>query len=168
MRQKLRNMHTKGLAKVTQSNFLTAEFHWHSILQLLGADPTEYTVVVLSDSRKQGACHGHSGTQIVIENLGNQHFQPFLLSVPMKRPGSKLSSVNKKNERSALPSFYEDDLNLGSNLSLLLWCWCCCLGEPSRHYYDEDPVDNMVLRGGWGVRNNNGVIVIESRILKTR
>ena len=126
-------------------------------------------MVVLSDSRKQGACHGHSGTQIVIENLGNQHSQPFLLSVPMKRPGSKLSSVNKKNERSALPSFYEDDLNLGSNLSLLLLCWCCCcLGEPSRHYYDEDPVDNMVLRGGWGVRNNNGVIVIESRILKTR
>jgi len=66
--------------KFTKSNFLTAEFHWHSILKLIGADPTQYTVVVLNDSRKPGACHGHGPTQIVIENLGNQHFQPFLLS----------------------------------------------------------------------------------------
>jgi len=43
-----------------------------------------------------------------------------------RRP--KLSSVNKKNEWSALPSFDEDDLKLESNLSLLLLCWCCCLG----------------------------------------
>ena len=77
VRLKLVQMHPKGEAKVTKSNFLTAEFHWHS---LLGADPTEYTVVVLNDSRKQGACHGHGPKQIVIENLGNQHFQPLLLS----------------------------------------------------------------------------------------
>ena len=64
-------------------------------------------VVVLNDSRKQSACHDHRGTQIVnIPNLGNQHFQPFLISVPMKQPGSKcqrrpkLSSVNMENERS--------------------------------------------------------------------
>jgi hypothetical protein len=75
----------------------------HSILQLLGADPKEYTMVVLNDSRKQGACHGHGGTQIVIQNLGNQHFQPFPFSVPMKRPGSKedpnrAPSTRKMNE----------------------------------------------------------------------
>ena len=80
VRLKLVQMHPKGEAKVTKSNFLTAEFHWHSILKVLGADPTQYTVVVLNDSRKQGACHGHGPKQIVIENLGNQHFQPFLLS----------------------------------------------------------------------------------------
>jgi len=80
VRLKLVQMHPKGEAKVTKSNFLTAEFHWHSILKLLGADPRQYTVVVLNDSRKQGACHGHRPKQIVIENLGNQHFQPFLLS----------------------------------------------------------------------------------------
>ena len=80
IRLKLKQMHPKGEAKVTKSNFLTAEFHWHSILKLLGADPIEYTVVVLNDSRKQGACHGHGRKQIVIENLGNQHFQPLLVS----------------------------------------------------------------------------------------
>ena len=78
VRMKLQDLHTKGQSQVTETNFLTAEYHWHSILRLLGADPTEYTLVVLNDSRQQGACHGCGKKQIVIENLGNYHFQPFL------------------------------------------------------------------------------------------
>jgi len=105
-------------------------------------------VVVLSDSRMQGACHCHGGTQIVIENLGNQHFQPFLRSVPMKRPGSKLSSVNKKNERSALPSFCD---KLRVQHVLIVVVLVLLLGEPSRHYYDADPGQHGCSGrvGGW-------------------
>ena len=58
-------------------------------------------------------------------------------------------------------------INLGSNMSLLLLCWCCCWGSLQDTTMTQT-LDNMVVRGGWGVGNNNGVIVIGSRILKTQ